>query len=68
MGSATDDPDVYDPPPPPPPLPLPPPLPPSPLPGRGLLLPPRGVTPTIRYNHPPHFRLYFLGFRCAQSP
>jgi formylglycine-generating enzyme required for sulfatase activity len=36
--------------------------------GGAFFLPPRGVTPTIRYNHPPHFRLYFLGFRCAQSP
>lgn len=25
----------------------------------------RSVSETIRYNHPPHFRLYFLGFRCA---
>jgi formylglycine-generating enzyme required for sulfatase activity len=23
---------------------------------------------TIRYNHPPTFALYFLGFRCAQDP
>jgi formylglycine-generating enzyme required for sulfatase activity len=36
--------------------------------GGAFFLPQRGVTPTIRYNHPPHFRLYFLGFRCAQSP
>ena len=27
-----------------------------------------GVNATIRYNHPPEFRLYFLGFRCAQDP
>jgi formylglycine-generating enzyme required for sulfatase activity len=26
------------------------------------------VTATIRYNHPPNFTLYFLGFRCAQDP
>jgi formylglycine-generating enzyme required for sulfatase activity len=36
--------------------------------GGAFFLPRRGVTPTIRYNHPPHFRLYFLGFRCAQDP
>jgi len=36
--------------------------------GGAFFLPRRGVTPTIRYNHPPHFELYFLGFRCAQSP
>jgi sulfatase modifying factor 1 len=33
--------------------------------GGAFFLPARGVTATIRYNHPPHFRLYFLGFRCA---
>ena len=33
--------------------------------GGAFFLPPRGVTTTIRYNHPPHFTLYFLGFRCA---
>jgi len=33
--------------------------------GGAFFLPARGVTTTIRYNHPPHFRLYFLGFRCA---
>lgn len=36
--------------------------------GGAFFLPARGVTTTIRYNHPPHFRLYFLGFRCAQDP
>ncbi len=36
--------------------------------GGAFFLPQRGVTTTIRYNHPPHFRLYFLGFRCAQDP
>ena len=36
--------------------------------GGAFFLPHRGVTTTIRYNHPPHFRLYFLGFRCAQDP
>jgi iron(II)-dependent oxidoreductase len=35
--------------------------------GGAFFLPRRGVTATIRYNHPPHFRLYFLGFRCAQD-
>ena len=35
--------------------------------GGAFFLPARGVTSTIRYNHPPHFRLYFLGFRCAQD-
>ena len=35
--------------------------------GGAFFLPRRGVTSTIRYNHPPHFRLYFLGFRCAQD-
>jgi iron(II)-dependent oxidoreductase len=35
--------------------------------GGAFFLPRRGVTTTIRYNHPPHFRLYFLGFRCAQD-
>jgi formylglycine-generating enzyme required for sulfatase activity len=33
--------------------------------GGAFLLPAQGVTPTIRYNHPPTFQLYFLGFRCA---
>ena len=33
--------------------------------GGAFFLPARGVTTTIRYNHPPHFKLYFLGFRCA---
>jgi formylglycine-generating enzyme required for sulfatase activity len=33
--------------------------------GGAFFLPARGVTTTIRYNHPPHFTLYFLGFRCA---
>jgi formylglycine-generating enzyme len=33
--------------------------------GGAFFLPPRGVTTTIRYNHPPTFMLYFLGFRCA---
>ena len=28
----------------------------------------RSISETIRYNHPPDFRLYFLGFRCAQNP
>jgi formylglycine-generating enzyme required for sulfatase activity len=36
--------------------------------GGAFFLPARGVSPTIRYNHPPRFRLYFLGFRCAQDP
>ena len=36
--------------------------------GGAFFLPRRGVTTTIRYNHPPDFRLYFLGFRCAQDP
>ncbi|HXJ34648.1 MAG TPA: SUMF1/EgtB/PvdO family nonheme iron enzyme [Candidatus Eisenbacteria bacterium] len=36
--------------------------------GGAFFLPDRGVTTTIRYNHPPHFELYFLGFRCAQDP
>ncbi|MGH7893129.1 MAG: formylglycine-generating enzyme family protein [Candidatus Binatia bacterium] len=36
--------------------------------GGAFFLPARGVTTTIRYNHPPHFELYFLGFRCAQDP
>jgi sulfatase modifying factor 1 len=35
--------------------------------GGAFFLPERGVTPTIRYNHPPQFELYFLGFRCAQD-
>jgi formylglycine-generating enzyme required for sulfatase activity len=35
--------------------------------GGAFFLPQRGCTPTIRYNHPQHFRLYFLGFRCARS-
>ncbi len=35
--------------------------------GGAFFLPARGVTTTIRYNHPPTFRLYFLGFRCAQD-
>jgi len=35
--------------------------------GGAFFLPRRGVTTTIRYNHPQHFRLYFLGFRCAQD-
>jgi formylglycine-generating enzyme required for sulfatase activity len=35
--------------------------------GGAFFLPARGVTTTIRYNHPPHFRLYFLGFRCASD-
>lgn len=33
--------------------------------GGAFFLPKRSVTTTIRYNHPPTFRLYFLGFRCA---
>jgi formylglycine-generating enzyme required for sulfatase activity len=33
--------------------------------GGAFFLPARGTTATIRYNHPPEFRLYFLGFRCA---
>jgi formylglycine-generating enzyme required for sulfatase activity len=36
--------------------------------GGAFFLPARGTTTTIRYNHPPHFRLYFLGFRCVQDP
>ncbi len=36
--------------------------------GGAFFLPRRGVTTTIRYNHPPHFTLYFLGFRCAMTP
>jgi formylglycine-generating enzyme required for sulfatase activity len=28
----------------------------------------RGVTATIRYNHPPTIRLFYVGFRCAQDP
>jgi formylglycine-generating enzyme required for sulfatase activity len=36
--------------------------------GGAFFLPARGVTTTIRYNHPPWFTLYFLGFRCAQDP
>lgn len=36
--------------------------------GGAFFLPQRGVTATIRYNHPPVFRLYFLGFRCAETP
>jgi len=36
--------------------------------GGAFFLPARSVTTTIRYNHPPTFRLYFLGFRCAQDP
>ena len=36
--------------------------------GGAFFLPRRGVTATIRYNHPPEFALYFLGFRCAQDP
>jgi formylglycine-generating enzyme required for sulfatase activity len=28
----------------------------------------RSVTATIRYNHPPELRLFFVGFRCAQDP
>jgi formylglycine-generating enzyme required for sulfatase activity len=35
--------------------------------GGAFFLPQRGVTTEIRYNHPPHFRLYFLGFRCAAN-
>ena len=35
--------------------------------GGAFFLPERGVTTTIRYNHPPHFHLYFLGIRCARS-
>jgi iron(II)-dependent oxidoreductase len=35
--------------------------------GGAFFLPARGVTATIRYNHPPTFSLYFLGFRCAQD-
>jgi formylglycine-generating enzyme required for sulfatase activity len=33
--------------------------------GGAFFLPGRSLTATIRYNHPPEFRLYFLGFRCA---
>jgi iron(II)-dependent oxidoreductase len=29
---------------------------------------PRDVTATIRFNHPPSLRLFFLGFRCARDP
>jgi formylglycine-generating enzyme required for sulfatase activity len=36
--------------------------------GGAFFLSPRGTTTTIRYNHPPEFRLYFLGFRCVQDP
>ncbi len=36
--------------------------------GGAFFLPRRGVTATIRYNHPPDFHLYFLGFRCARTP
>ncbi len=36
--------------------------------GGAFFLPQQGVTATIRYNHPPGFRLYFLGFRCAEDP
>jgi len=36
--------------------------------GGAFFLPERGVTATIRYNHPPQFTLYFLGFRCAMTP
>jgi sulfatase modifying factor 1 len=36
--------------------------------GGAFFRPSRGVTTTIRYNHPPEFRLYFLGFRCARDP
>jgi len=36
--------------------------------GGAFFLPKRGVTVTIRYNHPPTFQLYFLGIRCAQDP
>ncbi len=35
--------------------------------GGAFFLPKRGVTATIRYNHPPTFKLYFLGFRCVQD-
>jgi formylglycine-generating enzyme required for sulfatase activity len=28
----------------------------------------RGVTASIRYNHPPTLRLYYVGVRCAQDP
>jgi formylglycine-generating enzyme required for sulfatase activity len=35
--------------------------------GGAFFLPQAGVTPTIRYNQPPDFHLYFLGFRCARS-
>ena len=33
--------------------------------GGAFFLSARGVTPTLRYHHPPEIRLYFLGFRCA---
>ncbi len=36
--------------------------------GGAFFLAKMGVTTTIRYNHPPTFTLYFLGFRCAQDP
>jgi formylglycine-generating enzyme required for sulfatase activity len=36
--------------------------------GGAFFLPARAVTSTIRYNHPPFFKLFFLGFRCAQDP
>jgi formylglycine-generating enzyme required for sulfatase activity len=36
--------------------------------GGAFFLDKRSVTTTIRYNHPPVFQLYFLGFRCAQDP
>jgi len=35
--------------------------------GGAFFLTARGVTTTIRYNHPPGIHLYFLGFRCAQD-
>jgi formylglycine-generating enzyme required for sulfatase activity len=35
--------------------------------GGAFFLSARGVTTTIRYNHPPGLHLYFLGFRCAKD-
>lgn len=35
--------------------------------GGAFFLPRKGVTSTIRYHHPPDFRLYFLGFRCVRD-
>jgi iron(II)-dependent oxidoreductase len=35
--------------------------------GGAFFLSERGVTTTIRYNHPPSLHLYFLGFRCVRD-